>query len=328
MRNMVSPKKKTNLQDKNKALPISPPHSPSFEEPSTPENQTAYSLTMESSRRSRTRTKTQPKINVNEKKGKQLSPISRGRIVTQRSDSSSSSSSTDVRNPPVAKKNPSVLQPQNKSNLQRPGTSYQRNNSSDSSVSNRTPSPRKRGTKQNVENIDPQPGTSRGARQAAENINPQPGTSRGTRQAPEKINPEPGTSRGARQAPENINPQPGASRGVVRKAPIPPVNRRKQKAPTKTALPCLREIYKLQSSTHCLIPKLPFSRLIRELLQSNSLTVTRITPPALIALQESSEMYLTHLLADAYRCTLHRSRVTLTVKDIQLARYLRGAADS
>lgn len=327
---MVSPKKK-NVKDKHQPSSVSSPSdSPSFQEPSTPEGQTAYSLALESTRRSRTRTRTKslPKINVNEsnKKGQQLSPISGRRIATQRSDSSSPSSSTVDRRPDVAKKSTrSVLQPQKKSNIQRPGTSSQRNNSSDTS-NHRTPSPRKRRERQNVENIDPQPGTSRAARQAADNINPQPGTSRAARQAAENINPQPGTSRAARQAAENINPQPGSSRGVVRNPPVLPVNKRKKKTPTKFA--AMREIHKLQSSTNYLIPKLPFSRLIREILQACSLTVSRITPPALIALQESSEMYITHLLADSYRCTIHRARVTLTAKDIQLARYLRGAADS
>lgn len=49
----------------------------------------------------------------------------------------------------------------------------------------------------------------------------------------------------------------------------------------------------------------------------------RITPEALAALQESAEMYVTQFFEDAYSLTLHRGRVTLNVKDMQLIHYLR-----
>lgn len=251
--------------------------SSSFEEPSTPENQTAYSLPMESARKSRTKTKTQSKVNPNDSKRVDR-PL--GQNVRQRRDPRSSSSSSSPQNTANRSKRSSViLQPQQKANIQQPETSSQRKT---------LPSQHKKGRKQNLENIDPQPGTSRDNRQ------------------------------------HNIDAQPGTSRGVVRKDPVAPVNKRKKNIPTKKPAPLLRDIYKLQSTTNCLIPKLPFSRLIREILQATSLTVDRITPEALIALQEATEIYLTHLLSDAYRLTLHRSRVTLNDKDIQLALYIRG----
>lgn len=49
----------------------------------------------------------------------------------------------------------------------------------------------------------------------------------------------------------------------------------------------------------------------------------RITPVALAALQESSEAYITQFFEDAYACTLHRGRVTLEVKDMNLLSFLR-----
>uniref|UniRef100_A0A1Q3EWP2 Putative histone H3.3 type 2 n=1 Tax=Culex tarsalis TaxID=7177 RepID=A0A1Q3EWP2_CULTA len=85
----------------------------------------------------------------------------------------------------------------------------------------------------------------------------------------------------------------------------------------------LREITRLQLTTDLLIPKLPFARLIREVLQQYSHRGLRITPEALLCLQESSEIYLVQMFEDAYRCTLHRDRVTLMPKDMNLALYLR-----
>jgi len=46
---------------------------------------------------------------------------------------------------------------------------------------------------------------------------------------------------------------------------------------------------------------------------------------ALLALQEAAEAYLVHLFEDANLCAIHAKRVTLMVKDVQLARRIRGA---
>ena len=48
---------------------------------------------------------------------------------------------------------------------------------------------------------------------------------------------------------------------------------------------------------------------------------------ALLALQEMAEAYLVALLEDANLCAIHGKRVTIQVKDIQLARRIRGLAD-
>ncbi|XP_012330956.1 histone H3-like centromeric protein A [Aotus nancymaae] len=61
----------------------------------------------------------------------------------------------------------------------------------------------------------------------------------------------------------------------------------------------LKEIRKLQKSTHLLLRKYPFSRL-------------------------AAEAFLVHLFEDAYLLTLHAGRVTLFPKDVQLARRIRG----
>lgn len=93
--------------------------------------------------------------------------------------------------------------------------------------------------------------------------------------------------------------------------------------------PALRDIRRLQLSTELLIPRLPLTRLIREIILQHCAHPDglRVQRAALDCLQESAELYLTQLFEDAYRCTLHRDRVTLIVKDYQLARYLRGKSD-
>ena len=45
-----------------------------------------------------------------------------------------------------------------------------------------------------------------------------------------------------------------------------------------------------------------------------------------MALQEACEHYLVHLFEDSNLCAIHAKRVTIMVKDIQLARRIRGAA--
>ena len=45
---------------------------------------------------------------------------------------------------------------------------------------------------------------------------------------------------------------------------------------------------------------------------------------AILALQEASEAYLVRLFEDTNHCALHANRVTITVKDMQLARRIRG----
>lgn len=88
----------------------------------------------------------------------------------------------------------------------------------------------------------------------------------------------------------------------------------------------LRDIRRYQKSTDLLIRKLPFQRLVRELAQEfkNDL---RFQANAILALQEASEMYLVGLFEDTNLCAIHGKRVTITPKDMQLARRIRGERD-
>lgn len=92
----------------------------------------------------------------------------------------------------------------------------------------------------------------------------------------------------------------------------------------------LKEIRRFQNTTDLLLPKLPFARLVKEITgdywPTNQFGVKdfRYSVEALLAMQTAAEAYLVGLFEDALMCTLHAKRVTLQVRDIQLARRIRG----
>jgi len=89
----------------------------------------------------------------------------------------------------------------------------------------------------------------------------------------------------------------------------------------------LREIRKYQRSSDLLIPAMPFSRLIREIVQSvlgYNTPELRFQSAALMALQEAAEAYLVTLFEDTVLCAIHAKRVTIMPRDMQLARRIRG----
>ena len=85
----------------------------------------------------------------------------------------------------------------------------------------------------------------------------------------------------------------------------------------------LHEIRFYQKSCNLLICKLPFLRLVRELFH-NQKAGMRIQASAIYALQEASEAYLVYLFQDANLCVIHAKRVTIMLKDIQLAHRIHG----
>jgi histone H3/H4 len=85
----------------------------------------------------------------------------------------------------------------------------------------------------------------------------------------------------------------------------------------------LREIRRYQSTAHLVLRKLPFQRLVREIVEQFTSTPLRFQSHALTAMQEAAEAYLVHLFRDANLCCIHAKRVTLQTKDIQLARRIR-----
>ncbi|XP_063289351.1 histone H3-like centromeric protein A isoform X2 [Pelobates fuscus] len=87
----------------------------------------------------------------------------------------------------------------------------------------------------------------------------------------------------------------------------------------------LMEIRKYQKSTELLIRKAPFQRLVREVGMMCTRGVSYMWQSmAILALQEAAEAFLVRLFEDSYLCSIHAKRVTLFVKDMQLARRIRG----
>lgn len=128
----------------------------------------------------------------------------------------------------------------------------------------------------------------------------------------------------------NVVGQRGKS---VKQFNLPPSPSKKRRYRPGTI--ALREIRMYQKSTNLLLRKLPFARLVREIANeflgseefSSSGTGLRWASSAMMALQEAAEAYLVHLFEDSNLCAIHAKRVTLMVKDIQLARRIRGHFD-
>ena len=89
----------------------------------------------------------------------------------------------------------------------------------------------------------------------------------------------------------------------------------------------LREIRKYQKSTDLLIRKLPFQRLVREVVQNKFGSQYRFQSPALLALQEASEDFLVHMFGQVNDIAIHGKRVTIKPKDIQLWKRITGFHD-
>ena len=108
-----------------------------------------------------------------------------------------------------------------------------------------------------------------------------------------------------------------------------PEPERKKKRRFRPGTKALKEIRQYQKSTELLIRKAPFQRLVRTILRDCEDTMPgvnsfRMQALAVLALQEAAEAYLVNLMEDANLCALHAKRVTLQVKDMQLAMRIRG----
>mmetsp|Transcript_18369 Transcript_18369/g.51839 ORF Transcript_18369/g.51839 Transcript_18369/m.51839 type:complete len:164 (-) Transcript_18369:254-745(-) len=115
--------------------------------------------------------------------------------------------------------------------------------------------------------------------------------------------------------------------GVGRKTPGRTVETPGKPRRYRPGTVALREIRFYQRSVTHLIPRLPFSRLAREIALSFwRFDDLRFQASAMDALQEAAESYLVALFEDVNLCAIHAKRVTIMVKDIQLARRIRGLA--
>ena len=85
----------------------------------------------------------------------------------------------------------------------------------------------------------------------------------------------------------------------------------------------LRQIRRYQKSTDLLIRKLPFQRLVREVVWTTfNRRDYRFQSTALLDLQEASEAFLVHMFEMVNDITIHDTRVTIMPRDIQLWRRL------
>ena len=85
----------------------------------------------------------------------------------------------------------------------------------------------------------------------------------------------------------------------------------------------LQEICRYQKSTELLIWRLPFQRLVREIVQDLKGRLNFVSG-AILALQEAAEAYLVGLFEDTNLCAIHAKHITIMPKDIQLARRIHG----
>jgi histone H3 len=69
---------------------------------------------------------------------------------------------------------------------------------------------------------------------------------------------------------------------------------------------------------------MPFQRLCREIAEVDVKKDMRFQGSAILALQTAAEAYLVSLFEDTNLCAMHANRVTIRVKDLRLARRLRG----
>lgn len=86
----------------------------------------------------------------------------------------------------------------------------------------------------------------------------------------------------------------------------------------------LREIQRLQKTDHFLIRRLPFVRLVREIVQDFGISELRFSKAALEGIQLCAENYIVSLSEDAQLCAIHAHRVSVTPADFQLAQRIRG----
>ena len=86
----------------------------------------------------------------------------------------------------------------------------------------------------------------------------------------------------------------------------------------------LAEIRRYQKSTELLIKRLPFQRLVREIVMNQCGEGFRFQVGSLCALQEAAESFLVGLFEDTNLCSIHAKRVTIMPRDLRLAMRIKG----
>ena len=91
----------------------------------------------------------------------------------------------------------------------------------------------------------------------------------------------------------------------------------------RRGLKVLKEIKRYQPSTDMLIRRLPFHRVVREIVQTIR-TDLRFQSMSIMALQEVGEAFLVGLLEQSNLCAIHAKQVTVMPKDIQDVQRIEG----
>ena len=88
----------------------------------------------------------------------------------------------------------------------------------------------------------------------------------------------------------------------------------------------LREIRRYQKATGLLVPFTRLMKVVREIAQDYKADL-RFERAAIDALQEAYEAYMVGLFEDTQEIAIHARRMTIMVKDMKLARRIRGKRD-
>lgn len=181
---------------------------------------------------------------------------------------------------------------------------------------------------------EPEPLRSGGQRSPLRRSSQRSPQRRSTQRSPQRQQPQRSPQR---QQPQRSPQRPAQNSSRAQQQTAATSSRAKTNEPVKGAkkrkqtAPVLRDIRKLQSTTDPLIPRAPFLRLIREILQKFqpvSREAFRITPEAIEALRETTENHITGILGQSYLITLSRKQVTLQPRDVQLLFRLIGPNNS
>ena len=79
----------------------------------------------------------------------------------------------------------------------------------------------------------------------------------------------------------------------------------------------LKEIQKYQKGADLLIRRVPFQRLVREIMQKQREGL-KLQSSEVLALHEAGEAFLVGLLKQANICAIHAKQVTIMPKDIRI----------
>merc|ERR1719431_255606 len=148
------------------------------------------------------------------------------------------------------------------------------------------------------------------------------------------MNSSPNKSKTRQTARKSTGPKPVRAHSTptgLRKTSTPKISGKSPKTPRserkkpryRPGTRALMEIRRFQKTTDLLIPKLNFSRLIKEICMNMVASDYRFQTLAIMALQEAAEAYLITLFEDCLLCAIHAKRVTVMTKDMDLARRIR-----